>query len=90
MRGTDAVYSYDPHGHVYRTAYVPDPAEAYDIKAYDIMSLGVEATRGFRGPRRYGPPARQAAPPNQMRMLRRHLRLVVEDTTDILEPAEPV
>ena len=43
MEGTDAVYSYAPHGHVYRIAYAPKVA-----KAYEIMRLTAATTRSYR------------------------------------------
>ncbi|WP_069628973.1 hypothetical protein [Streptomyces niveus] len=85
MKGTDAVYSYDPHGHVYRTAYLPDVAEAYEI-----MRLGAEATRSYRVLTGTVLPHAKQSRTKQLRMLRRHLQLVVDDARDILEPAEPV
>ncbi|MFI6808121.1 hypothetical protein ACIBO6_24420 [Streptomyces luteogriseus] len=81
MKGTDAVYSYDPHGHVYRTAYLPDVAESYEI-----MRLGGEATRSYRVLTGTVLPHAKQSRTKQLRMLRRHLELVVEDARDILEP----
>jgi hypothetical protein len=76
-----AVYSYDPHGHVYRTTYLPDVADAYEV-----MRLRAEATRSYRVLTGTVLPHAKQSRTKQLRMLRRHLQLVVEDAKDILEP----
>jgi hypothetical protein len=82
MKGVGAVYSYDPRGHLYRTAYLPDVADTYEI-----MRLRGEATRSYRLLSGTVLPHARQSRTKQLRMLRRHLQLVVEDTKDILEPA---
>ena len=82
MKGTDAVYTYDPHGHVYRIAYLPEVVEAYEI-----MRLKAEATRSLRILAGTVLPHAKQARTKQLRMLKRHLTLIVEDAQDILEPA---
>ncbi|MBV6700215.1 hypothetical protein KV557_24450 [Kitasatospora aureofaciens] len=82
MTGTDAVYTYDPHGHVYRTAYLPDIAEAYEL-----MRLSAEATRSYRVLTGTVLPHARQSRAKQLRMLKRHLQLVVDEAKDILEPA---
>ncbi|MER8188406.1 hypothetical protein [Kitasatospora sp. NPDC094015] len=82
MKGTDAVYTYDPHGHVYRTAYLPDIAEAYEL-----MRLSSEATRSYRVLTGTVLPHARQSKAKQLRMLKRHLQLIVDEAKDILEPA---
>ncbi|MEV8324076.1 hypothetical protein [Kitasatospora sp. NPDC056731] len=82
MKETDAVYSYDPHGHVYRLKYIPEVAEAYEL-----MRIGSEATRSFRVLTGTVLPHAKHSHSKQLRMLRRHLQLVVDEARDILAPA---
>lgn len=82
MKGTDAVYSYAPQGHLYRTAYLPEVAEAYEI-----MRLSAEATRSYRVLAGTVLPHAKQSRTKQLRMLKRHLQLVVDDAHDILEPS---
>lgn len=82
MKGTDAVYSYDPHGHKYRLVYLPDVADAYEV-----MRLKGEATRSYRVLTGTVLPHAKQSRTKQLRMLRRHLQLVVEDAKELLEPA---
>ncbi|ANZ14821.1 hypothetical protein O1L44_02430 [Streptomyces noursei] len=82
MKGTDAVYSYDPNGHLYRTAYIPEVAEAYEI-----MRLKGEATRSLRVLAGTVLPHAKQSRTKELRLLRRHLELVVDEANEILEPA---
>jgi hypothetical protein len=81
MKDTDAVFTYDPHGHVYRIVYLLDVAEAYEI-----MRLTSEATRSYRVLTDTVLPHAKQSRTKQLRLLRRHLQLVVDDAKDILEP----
>ncbi|MEU2354576.1 hypothetical protein ABZ599_16675 [Streptomyces misionensis] len=81
MRDTDAVYSYDPHGHVYRLVYLPDVADAYEV-----MRLKGEAKRSYRVLTGTVLPHAKQSRTKQLRMLKRHLQLVVDDANELLEP----
>lgn len=81
MKNTDAVFTYDPHGHVYRIVYLPEVAEAYEL-----MRLSSEATRSYRVLTGTVLPHARQSRTKQLRLLRRHLQLVVDDAKDILEP----
>ncbi|MGY3056265.1 hypothetical protein ACVWZD_005734 [Streptomyces sp. TE3672] len=81
MKGTEAVYTYDPHGHVYRIVYLPDVAESYEI-----MRLSGEATRSYRVLTGTVLPHAKQSRTKQLRMLKRHLELIVDEAKDILEP----
>ncbi|MEU9397735.1 MULTISPECIES: hypothetical protein [unclassified Streptomyces] len=82
MKDTDAVYSYDPHGHVYRLVYLPDVADAYEV-----MRLKGEAKRSYRVLTGTVLPHAKQSRTKQLRMLKRHLQLVVDDANELLEPA---
>lgn len=81
MTGTDAVYTYDPHGHLCRLEYIPEVAEAYEI-----MRITAEATRSYRILTGTVLPHYRHGRNKQIRLLRRHLEVVVEDARDILSP----
>ncbi|MEU9263117.1 hypothetical protein AB0D73_33875 [Streptomyces sp. NPDC048215] len=80
LKGTQRVYSYDPDGHVYRTAYLPDIVESYEI-----MRIADEATRSHRMLAGTVIPHGKNSRTRGIRMLRRHLELVVEESHDLLE-----
>lgn len=81
LKRGEAVYSYDPLDYRYRTAYIPDVVEAYEL-----MRLQGEATRSARVLTGTVIPHAKQSKAKQIRLLRRHLELVVDETHDILEP----
>lgn len=84
FKDSQRVYSYDPNGHLYRTAYVPDVVEAYEI-----MRISGEATRSYRMLTGTVLPHAKNSRTKAIRMLRRHLELVVEESHDLLD-REPI
>lgn len=82
LKESTAVFSYDPNGHLYRTAYLPEVVESYEL-----MRLAGEATRSYRILTGTVMPHAKQSRARQIRMLRRHLELVVGESQDLLEPA---
>ncbi|MEF9915716.1 hypothetical protein RJT17_37400 [Streptomyces sp. P5-A9] len=80
LKGGQHVYSYDPDGHLYRTAYVPDVVEAYEI-----MRIAGECTRSYRILTGTVLPHAKTSRTKGIRMLRRHLELVVDESHELLE-----
>ncbi|MGC4998398.1 hypothetical protein [Streptomyces sp. DT195] len=74
------VYSYDPDGHLYRTAFMPEVVEMYEI-----MRISGEATRSHRMLTGTVLPHAKTSRTRAIRLLRRHLELVVEESHDLLE-----
>jgi hypothetical protein len=86
LKDSQRVYAYDPNGHLCRTAYVPDTVEAYEI-----MPISGEATRSYRMLTGTVLPHAKNSCTKAIRMLRRHLGLVVEESHRLLdrEPIRP-
>ncbi|MFD3539624.1 hypothetical protein ACFWUQ_08995 [Streptomyces sp. NPDC058662] len=82
LKGGHSVYSYDPHGHLYRTAFLSDVVEAYEL-----MRISGESRRSYRILTGTVIPHARHSKAKQIKILRRHLQLVVEETNDILEPS---
>ncbi|MGW1840673.1 hypothetical protein [Streptomyces sp. NPDC002067] len=78
--GSQCVYSYDAYGHLYRTAYVPDVVEIYEIQR-----IAGENTRSYRVLTGTVLPHTKNNRTKALRLLRRHLELVVEESKDLLE-----
>ncbi|MCG0065980.1 hypothetical protein L0F81_22230 [Streptomyces tricolor] len=83
LKGTDAVYTWDPSDRVYRTFYLPEVAEVYEI-----LRMRSEATRSARVLTGTIIPHARKSRSKQLRMLKRHYEFVVEEATELLEPAE--
>ncbi|MFE5868857.1 hypothetical protein ACFQ6V_09405 [Streptomyces roseifaciens] len=79
---THAVFTWDPQDHVYRTAYIAEVAVAYEL-----LRIRGEATRSYRVLTGTCIPHSRLTRSKQIRILQRHLQLVVEETNDILEPS---
>ncbi|MFD5563811.1 hypothetical protein [Kitasatospora griseola] len=82
LKNSSAVFTYDPRDNVYRTEYIPEVADYYEI-----LRLQGDATRTLRMLAGTVIPHSKLARTKQVRLLRRHLEVVVEDTKDILAPA---
>lgn len=83
VKGSDAVYTWDPTDRVYRTSYLPAVAEIYEI-----LRMRSEATRSSRVLTGTIIPHARKSRSKQLRMLKRHYEFVVDEATDLLEPAE--
>ncbi|GAA2330441.1 hypothetical protein ACWCV5_32575 [Streptomyces tubercidicus] len=81
LKNSNAVYSYSPRGHLYRTQYDQEAVEAYEL-----MRIAGESTRSYRILTGTVIPHAKQSKAKQIRLLRRHLQLVVDETNDILEP----
>ncbi|MBD9730358.1 hypothetical protein IGX29_00715 [Streptomyces sp. H28] len=81
LKGSSAIFSYDPHGHLYRTAFIADVVEAYEL-----MRIAGECTRSYRILSGTVIPHTKNSRGRAVRMLRRHLELVVDESHDLLEP----
>ncbi|MFF4952564.1 hypothetical protein [Streptomyces chattanoogensis] len=82
LEGVDGVYSYDPITYRYCVSYIPELVEAYEL-----LRLRSEATRSYRILTGTVIPHARHAKTVQLRLLKRHLELVVGETDDILQPA---
>ncbi|MFD7015369.1 hypothetical protein [Streptomyces sp. NPDC059928] len=83
LKDIDGVYSYDPSTHRYCIAYISEL-----VDAYELLRLRGEATRSYRILTGTVIPHARHSRTKQLRMLKRHLQLVVDETNDILEPAD--
>lgn len=81
LKGSGSVYSYDPRTHRYCLEYIPE-----QVEAYELMRIRGESMRTYRMLTGTAIPHAQLSRAKQIRMLRRHLLLVVEDANDILAP----
>ncbi|MCF3143792.1 hypothetical protein [Streptomyces platensis] len=84
LKGSDAVYTYDPAENVYRTVYIPEVAEMYEI-----LRMRGEATRSYRVLTGTILPHSRKSKAKQLRTLKRLYEFVVDETNEMLEPAEP-
>ncbi len=75
------MYSYDPRTYRYCLEYIPELVEAYEL-----MRIRGESMRTYRMLTGTAIPHAQLSRAKQIRMLRRHLQLVVDDANDILAP----
>lgn len=83
VKGSDAVYTWDPTDRVYRSFYMPQVAEIYEI-----LRMRSEATRSSRVLTGTIIPHARKSRSKQLRMLKRHYEFVVDEATELLEPAE--
>ncbi|MEU3748137.1 MULTISPECIES: hypothetical protein [Streptomyces] len=81
LKDSDAVFTYDPREHVYRIVYIPEVAELYEV-----FRLQGEATRTLRMLAGTVIPHSKLARTKAVRLMRRHLEVVVEDAKDLLAP----
>ncbi|MEV8586693.1 hypothetical protein AB0424_07070 [Streptomyces sp. NPDC051180] len=81
LKGSEAVYTYDPRENVYRTQYIPEVADLYEI-----LRLQGEATRTLRMLAGTVIPHSKLARTKAVRLMRRHLEVAVEDAKDLLTP----
>ncbi|MDF3300061.1 hypothetical protein [Streptomyces tropicalis] len=70
-----------PHGHLHRTAFLVDVVEAYEI-----MWIRSECTRSYRVLTGTVIPHAKNSKARAVRLLRRHLELVVGESEDLLAP----
>ncbi|MBB1258318.1 hypothetical protein [Streptomyces alkaliterrae] len=83
LKDVDGVYSYEPGTHRYHITYVPEV-----VDSYEIMRLRGEAKRSYRMLTGTILPHAKHSRTKQLRLLRRHLQLIVDEANDILEPAD--
>ncbi len=81
LKGSN-VFTYDIRDRVYRIVYIPDVAESYEL-----IGIRSEATRSYRVLTGTVIPHAKHSSAKQLRIIKRHLELIVDEVEDILAPA---